>query len=60
VYFCSGFVVIEEMMNKIKIIGYEVITAVTMMSSVVWDITLCSAAKVNQSFGGTYCFHLQV
>jgi hypothetical protein len=29
------------------------------MSTVFWDITLCSPLKVNRRLGGTYRFHLQ-
>jgi hypothetical protein len=58
--FLFWFLVIEEVMSKVKIIGFEVITAVTMKNSVFLDITLCSPMKVNQCFGGTYCLHLQV
>jgi hypothetical protein len=40
-------------------VGFEVLTAVVMKSTVFWDITLCSPLKVNRRFGGTYCIHLQ-
>jgi hypothetical protein len=36
----------------------EVITVVTTKNSVFWDKS--SAMKVNQGFGGTYRFHLQI
>jgi hypothetical protein len=32
-------------------IGFEVLTAVAMKSSIFWDITLCSPLKVSQHFG---------
>jgi hypothetical protein len=39
-------------------VGFEVLTAVVMKSSIVWDITPCSPLKVNRRFGGTCCLHL--
>jgi hypothetical protein len=39
--------------------GFEVLTAVTMKSSIFWYITPCCSVKVNQRFGVTYRFHLQ-
>jgi hypothetical protein len=42
--------------------GYEkdeILTAVTMRSSIFWDITPCSPLKVNRRFGGTHRLHLQ-
>jgi hypothetical protein len=40
-------------------IGFEVLTAVVVESSIFWDITPCSQLKVNQRFGRTYRLHLQ-
>jgi hypothetical protein len=40
-------------------VGFEVLTAVVMKSSIFWDITPCSLLKVNRGFGGTYRHHLQ-
>jgi hypothetical protein len=34
--------------------GFEVLTAVDMKSTIVWDITLCSPVKVNWRFGETF------
>jgi hypothetical protein len=51
-----------EWMNSllyIHIVGFEVLTAVVMKSSVFSDITLCGPLKVNRHFGGTCCFPLQ-
>jgi hypothetical protein len=40
---------------KFKIcVGFEVLTAVVMKSSIVWDVTQFSPLKVNRRFGGTY------
>jgi hypothetical protein len=46
-------------MDRLVIVGFEVLTAVVMKSSIFWDITPCSPLKVNRSFGGTYRLHLQ-
>jgi hypothetical protein len=40
-------------------IGFDVLTAVVMKSSVFWDITPCSSVKVNRHIGETYRLHLQ-
>jgi hypothetical protein len=40
-------------------VGFEVLTAVIMKSSIFWDITLCSPLKDNRCFGGTCRLHLQ-
>jgi hypothetical protein len=40
-------------------VGSEVLTAVVMNSSLLWDITPCSPLKVNQRFEGTCRLHLQ-
>jgi hypothetical protein len=39
-------------------VGFEVLTAVVMKSSVFWDETLCSPLKANRRFGGRYRLHL--
>jgi hypothetical protein len=40
-------------------VGFEVLIAVIMKSTIFWDITPCSKLKVNQHFRGTYRLHLQ-
>jgi hypothetical protein len=40
-------------------VGFEVLTAVVMKSTIFWDITPCSPLKVNRRFGGTHRLHLQ-
>jgi hypothetical protein len=40
-------------------VGFEVLTAVIMKSTIFCDITLCSPLNDNQRFGGTYRLHLQ-
>jgi hypothetical protein len=35
-------------------IGFKFLTAVVMMNSFLWDITLCNLLKVSQCFGGTF------
>jgi hypothetical protein len=48
---------------KIKLffacVGFEVLIAVIMKNTVLWDITPCSPLKVNWRFGGTCHLHLQ-
>jgi hypothetical protein len=44
---------------KYDIVGFEVLTAVVMKSTIFWDITPCSPLSVNQRFGVTYYLHLQ-
>jgi hypothetical protein len=39
-------------------VRFEVFMAVTMKKAVFWDVAPCRCG-VNQSFGGTYPFHLQ-
>jgi hypothetical protein len=45
--------------NQIPKVGFRVLTAVVMKSSIFWDITPCSPLKVNRRFGGTCRLHLQ-
>jgi hypothetical protein len=40
-------------------VGFEVLTAVLMKSSVFWDVTPFSPLKVNRISGGKCCLHLQ-
>jgi hypothetical protein len=39
-------------------LGFEVLAAVVIKSSILWDITPCSPLKVNRRFGETYRLHL--
>jgi hypothetical protein len=41
------------------IVGFEVLTAVVIKSTIFWDITPCSPLGVNRRFGGTSRLHLQ-
>jgi hypothetical protein len=41
------------------LVGFEVVTAVVMKSTLFWDITPYSPLKVSHCFRGTYCLHLQ-
>jgi hypothetical protein len=36
----------------LKVVGFEVFTAVVMKSAISWDIMPCSPLKVNRRFGG--------
>jgi hypothetical protein len=38
-------------------VGFDVLTAVAMKNSILWDIMPCSPLKVNRRFGGTYYLH---
>jgi hypothetical protein len=50
---------VRGLVNIYYFIGFEVLTAVIMKSTIFWDITPCSPLKVNRRFGGTYRLHLQ-
>jgi Ca2+/H+ antiporter len=39
-------------------VGFEAVTAVTLMSTVFWVVILCNLEKA-QCFGGTYHLHVQ-
>jgi hypothetical protein len=41
----------------LNLVGFEVLTAVVMKSTIFWDVTPCSPLKVNRCFGGTYGLH---
>jgi hypothetical protein len=38
---------------------FDIPTAVTMNSTIFWDVTPCSLVEFNQCLGGTYCLYLQ-
>jgi hypothetical protein len=40
-------------------VGFEVLTAMVMKSSIFWDIMPCNSLKVNRRFRGTYHLHFQ-
>jgi hypothetical protein len=40
-------------------VGFEILTAVVMKSTIFWDITPCSLLQVNRRSGGTYSLHFQ-
>jgi hypothetical protein len=40
-------------------LGFAVLTAVVMKSTIFWNITPCSPLRVNRRFGGTHRLHLQ-
>jgi hypothetical protein len=37
-----------------RFVGFEVLTAVVVKSSIFWDVTPCGPFKVNRRFGGAY------
>jgi hypothetical protein len=58
-YADAKWIVLETLMKQnIGHVGFEVLTAVVMKSTVFWDITPCSPLKANRRFGGTYRLHL--
>jgi uncharacterized protein YfaT (DUF1175 family) len=61
--FCSGYFIgfqrSIQTKNRIHKVGFEVLTAVAMNSSVFWDITSYRPVKVNGCFGGIYRLHFQ-
>jgi hypothetical protein len=50
---------IQESVIWFFFVGFEVLTAVVMKSSIFWDITSCSPLKVNRCFGESCSLHLQ-
>jgi hypothetical protein len=40
-------------------VGFEILTALVVKSTIFWDITLCSLMDVYWCVGGMRCFHLQ-
>jgi hypothetical protein len=55
----STFFVKRSTNETLLYVGFEVLTAVVMENTVLWDITPCSPLKVNRRFGGAYRLHLQ-
>jgi hypothetical protein len=45
--------------NNHCLVGFKVLTAVVMKSTISWDITSCSPSKFKRCFGGAYRLHLQ-
>jgi hypothetical protein len=45
--------------KNVTSVGFEVLTAVVIKSTIFRDITPCSPLRVNQRFAGTYRLHLQ-
>jgi hypothetical protein len=45
--------------NADCVVGFEVLTAVAVKSTLFWDVTPCSPLKVSRRFGVTHHFHLQ-
>ena len=52
----------QEGLSSLKLFVYvkfEVLSAVTVNSTVLWNVTPCSIAEVRRCFGVTYYLHLQ-
>jgi hypothetical protein len=45
--------------RKFLYFGFDVLRAVTMQSTIFWDVTSWSAIETDQRFRATYCLHLQ-
>jgi hypothetical protein len=45
--------------DEFNFVGYEIIAAVTVMSTIFWDLTPCSPIEIRWRFGRTSCLHLQ-
>jgi hypothetical protein len=59
-----GLVMVTSLVEEIlqynfTCLGFEVLTAVVMKSTIFWDITPRSPLSVNRRFAGTYRLHLQ-
>jgi hypothetical protein len=50
----------SQITEEIRDVGFEVLTAVVMKSSIFWDITPRSPLRVNRHFGGTCRLQFQV
>jgi hypothetical protein len=46
--------------NRIVPVRFDILTAVVMKSSIVWDIMPCSLVTDNRRLGGIHRFHHQV
>jgi hypothetical protein len=49
----------EELPSQKKKLGFQVLTAVVMKTSVFWDITPYSSSKVSRRFERTFRLHLE-
>jgi hypothetical protein len=45
--------------QMVRYVGFEVLNAVVMNSTIFWDITICSPLSINRRFVGTYSLHIQ-
>jgi hypothetical protein len=46
-------------MSSLIFVGFEVLTAVVMKRSILWDIMTCCPLEVKRRFGGTSRLYLQ-
>jgi hypothetical protein len=53
---CGDWTLLKRNMNM-NFVTPELLTAVVMKSSVLWDITPCGSLKVNRCFGGICCLN---
>jgi hypothetical protein len=47
------------MLNLVKFVTFEILTAVAMNNTVFLDVTVANLVEIYQQFGGTCCLHLQ-
>jgi hypothetical protein len=50
---------LSSILDRGELVGFEVLTAVVMKSTIFWNLTPCSPLSVNRLFGETYRLHLQ-
>jgi hypothetical protein len=45
--------------TRLRIVRFEVFTAVTMKNAIFWDVVPCRSRELNRRLGGTYRLHFQ-
>jgi hypothetical protein len=54
---CKYRLLIKHLLN---LVWFQVLMAVSMRMTVLWDVVPCSLIEIDQRFRGTYCLHHQV
>jgi hypothetical protein len=55
----QGVMLAMHVQTNLHYVGFEVLTAVVIKSTILWDITPCSPLSVNRRFGETYRLNLK-